>query len=146
MTKSDSIASLSKALSTFQAEVKNVTKDGKNPFFKSKYATLDAIWDAVRPLLGKHGLALTQFPSGDNELESILLHESGEWIASTLKLQVKDATAQGQGSAITYGRRYMMSAILGIATEEDDDGNAATTKPAAKAAPQRYSSNTYEPF
>lgn len=128
MQKSESLASLAKALSAFQAEMKNVTKDGKNPFFKSKYATLDGIWDAARPVLAKHKLALTQFPTGECELESILVHESGEFISSTMKMEPKDKTPQGQGSAITYARRYAMSAILGIATEEDDDGNVATGK------------------
>lgn len=133
MNKSESISVLSAALCAFQAEVENVKKDATNPFFKSKYASLDSIWDAVRPILAKNKLALSQFPSGDGELTSILLHESGEFIEVSAKMSIKEHTPQGQGSAITYMRRYAMSSILGIVTEEDDDGNEAS-KPAIKAA------------
>jgi hypothetical protein len=133
MNRSENITSLAAALCAFQADVKNVKKDAVNPFFKSKYASLDSIWDEVRPLLKNHKLALTQFPSGDGELTSILLHESGEFIEVSAKMSIKEHTPQGQGSAITYMRRYAMSSILGIVTEEDDDGNEAS-KPAIKVA------------
>lgn len=126
MNKSESIVKLAAALCAFQSEVENVKKDATNPFFKSKYATLDSIWDEVRPLLKKHKLALSQFPSGDGELTSILLHESGEYIEYSAKMSIKEQTPQSQGSSISYMRRYAMSSILGIVTEEDDDGNAAS--------------------
>jgi hypothetical protein len=121
---------LSKALSEFQSEVGNVAKDGVNPFFKSKYASLENVITTVKPLLAKHGLSYSQFPDGDG-LTTILLHESGQHLQATANLHFKDQTPQGQGSAITYMRRYALSSILGIATEDDDDGNAAS--PAAKA-------------
>lgn len=132
MNRSESIAALAAALCAFQKDVKNVKKDSVNPFFKSKYASLDSIWDEVRPILAKNKLALTQFPSGDGELTSVLLHESGEYIEVAAKMSIKEHTPQGQGSAITYMRRYAMSSILGIVTEEDDDGNEASKPVEAK--------------
>ena len=129
MNKSESIIELSKALSKFQGEVKNPANTAVNPFFKSKYAPLETVLNAVRPILSKHGLSIIQAPSSEGEYVSItttLLHESGEWIEfAPLNLKTDKNTAQGAGSAITYARRYAISAILGIASEEDDDGNNA---------------------
>lgn len=133
MEKSESITKLASALVAFQADMENVSKDATNPFYKSGYATLENIITTAKPHLGKHGLAFAQLPAGDNELTTVLMHESGEYIAATARMTPKDATPQGQGSAITYLRRYALSAALGIATEDDDDGNAASTpKPPAK--------------
>src|SRR4051794_39738370 len=132
MTQSISITELAKALGKFQAEVEHVTKDSTNPFFKSKYASLENVISTVRPHLAKHGLSFAQFPDEDG-LTTTLMHSSGNWIAAHAKLVIKDMTPQGHGSAITYLRRYALSAVLGIATEEDDDGNEAS-KPAAKPA------------
>lgn len=91
------------------------------------YADLSDVLDAVTPVLAEHGLALLQ-PLGTNgngaAVVTLLLHTSGEWIESTFPLQ-SFAKPQEQGSAITYARRYAAVALLGIATEEDDDGAAA---------------------
>lgn len=125
MNKSESIKELATALSAFQGEVENVSKDGTNPFFKSKYATLENVISTVKPILAKHGLSYAQFPSFEG-LATVLMHKSGEWISEDAKITIKDHTPQGQGSAITYMRRYALSSVLGIATEEDDDGNAAS--------------------
>lgn len=122
------LTKIAKALVGFQADMENVTKDATNPFFKSKYATLEAILTAAKPHLKKHGLAIVQLPNADG-LTTIILHESGEQLQATAWLVTKDQTPQGQGSAITYMRRYALSAALGIATEDDDDGNEAS-KPA----------------
>jgi hypothetical protein len=129
METSPEIKQLAGALSAFQSEVGNVGKDGLNPYFKSKYATLENVVNTVREPLHKNGLSFSQFPTGENELATILMHNSGEWIKATAKMTPKDASPQGQGSAITYLRRYALSAILGLATEEDDDGNAASKAP-----------------
>lgn len=134
MERSQTIAELAKALAKFQSQVAAVKKDASNPFFKSKYATLENIIETIRKPLEDSGLSFSQFPSGDNELVTILMHISGEFLQSTAKMTPKDQTPQSQGSAITYLRRYALSAILGIATEEDDDGNQATHK---KTAPQK---------
>jgi ERF superfamily len=143
MNKSPEVKELAKALAGFQAEVANVPKNGVNPFFKSKYATLENVIDTIRPTLKKNGLSFAQFPDGDG-LTTILMHTSGEWLEASSAMTVRDATPQGQGSAITYLRRYALSAVLGIATEEDDDGNAAA-KPAERAQPAARTTQRAQP-
>ena len=129
MNKSESIKELATALAKFQGEIKNPANTATNPFFKSKYAPLSDVLNAVRPILSKNGLSVLQSPSGDGEhiiVTTTLIHSSGEWIESPeLVLKADKATAQGAGSAITYARRYALSAILGISSEDDDDGNDA---------------------
>lgn len=143
MNRSDTIIELSKSLAKFQGEVANPKNTATNPFFKSKYAPLDEVLNVVRPVLSKHGLSIIQAPSSEGEHVSItttLLHESGEWIEfAPLSLKTDKNTAQGAGSAITYARRYAVSAILGIASEEDDDGNIAEPQ---KESPETNTSNT----
>jgi len=153
LDKSPSIKELAAALSAFQAEVDAVKKDAENPFFKSKYASLENVIATIKPLLAKHGLAYTQFPSliwqdahPQSSLTTILLHTSGEWLQATTPLLMKDQTPQGQGSAITYMRRYALAGVLGLATEEDDDGNAASkpvkiTKPAVVVKAEEKEAN-----
>ena len=130
MNKSEIIKELAIALSKFQGEVKNPANTASNPFFKSKYAPLNDVLNLVRPILSKNGLSVVQAPSGDGEniiVTTTLLHQSGESIEfQPLILKADKATAQGAGSAITYARRYALSAILGISSEDDDDGNHAT--------------------
>ncbi len=135
MEKSQSIKEIASALLKFQTAVKPVKKDGDNPFFKSKYATLDNIIDAIAKPMNDAGLSYSQFPSNDG-LTTILMHTSGEWLQAWVKMTPKDNSPQAQGSSITYMRRYALSAVLGIATESDDDGNAASApvKPASKTA------------
>lgn len=134
--KSQSIKQLAEALVKFQAEVENVSKDGKNPFFKSKYATLENVISTAKPSLTKNGLSFMQLPEGEG-MTTIIMHTSGEYIEAWAALELKDKTPQGQGSAITYMRRYALSAALGLATEEDDDGNAASKPVAAKAVVEK---------
>lgn len=132
MNRSESIIELSKALSKFQGEVKNPKNTATNPFFKSKYAPLEEVLNTTRPILSKYGLSVIQSPSSEGEyvsITTILMHESGEWMEfQPLKLKTDKNTAQGAGSAISYGRRYALSAILGISSEDDDDGNIAEPK------------------
>jgi hypothetical protein len=99
----------------------------------------------ARPILAKHGLSVTQLTNSPDEMKisikTILLHISGEYIASVLIMKSKEPTAQAVGSVITYGRRYSYMAILGlVASEEDDDGNGANTpsdtKSPSKSAPK----------
>lgn len=129
MNKSESITKLSIALAKFQGEVKNPGNTATNPFFKSKYAPLETVLNTVRPILSKHGLSVIQAPSTEESyivITTILIHESGEFIEpEPLKLKMDKVTAQGAGSSITYARRYALSSILGIASEDDDDGNHA---------------------
>lgn len=132
MNRSESIIELSKALSKFQGEVKNPKNTATNPFFRSKYAPLEEVLNTTRPILSKYGLSVIQSPSSEGEyvsITTILMHESGEWMEfQPLKLKTDKNTAQGAGSAISYGRRYALSAILGISSEDDDDGNIAEPK------------------
>lgn len=139
MEQSVSIENIAKALIAFQAEVETIKKDSTNPFFKSKYASLENVIEGTRAVLKKNDLAFSQFPAGDNNLTTILMHSSGEFMKSSVKMFPKENTPQGQGSAITYMRRYALSAILGLATEEDDDGNAGSkpTPPKAPATPKK---------
>lgn len=135
MQKSESIKELASALNKAQAEMSGAKKGANNPFFKSKYADLNAVVDAVRIPFSENGLSYSQFPiMEDNKVgvETILMHESGEWMSSVLTLPMTKQDPQAAGSAITYARRYALQAIAGIPAE-DDDGNAASqSKPASK--------------
>ena len=147
MKSSESIGLIAPAIVKAAADFGPVTKDATNPAFRNRYATLDAIMEQVRPVLAAHGLAVMQgvlHPETDGgrvvgiAVETRLLHLSGEWMASVVVVPVEKPTAQGAGSAISYGRRYGLSAMLGL-TAEDDDGNSAsapkrTEAPAAKVA------------
>lgn len=136
MNKSESIAEISKALVTFHSKVGAVTKDATNPFFRSKYATLDNVIDTINKPLEDAGLSYSQFPDGVNGLTTILMHTSGEWIEARYEMTPAKNDPQGLGSAITYMRRYALGAILGLATELDDDGNTASTPAKEKAIPE----------
>jgi hypothetical protein len=115
--------------------VGTIKKDATNPFFKSKYATLENIIAHITDPLATNKLTFSQFPDGAG-LTTILMHESGEWMKATMPLHM-GTKPQEQGSALTYARRYALSAVLGLAVDEDDDGNEAS-KPTAKpvAAPK----------
>jgi len=97
---------LDAALAAAQGEIEAAAKDKVNPAFRSKYADLSAVWDAIRPALSRHKVSVTQWP-----------------------VQVTKADAHGHGSAITYAKRYTLAAAIGVVADEDDDGNAAS-KPA----------------
>lgn len=129
MLKSETISSLAKALIAAQAEMKNPAFDATNPHFKSKYASLASVRAAVLPCLNKHGLTVTQLLSntdGEVTCETILIHESGEYIGSSLTIAGK-RDAHGAGSAATYARRYTLQAIVGVVGDDDDDGNGAVS-------------------
>jgi len=129
MNKSESIVTISGALVKFHAQMGKVSKDTVNPFFKNKYASLSNIIEAVTPHLTANGLTIVQMPTQDG-LETLLLHESGEYIGSTSTIAAKDASnPQAVGSAITYARRYAIGAVLSLNIDEDDDANAAATPP-----------------
>lgn len=131
-THSEVLGNLAKALASAQLEMKDAKKDSRNPHFKNTYASLSSVRETVTPVLAKHGLATLQTfePHGDNGVCVVtwLLHESGQWINSRLYVPVQKKDAQGVGSAITYGRRYALAAICGIASDDDDDGEAAVGK------------------
>jgi hypothetical protein len=128
MEKSETITSLAKALIDFQGRVQKISKDAKNPFFKSNYASLSNIQDAISKPLAESGLAYSQMPSGVNGLSTILIHaESGEYLIDTFIMPVsKPNDPQAVGSAITYAKRYALTGVLGLNIDDDDDGNKAS--------------------
>jgi len=125
------IKNIAAALLEVQRKIKNPSNTATNPFFRSKYAPLPDILNCVRPLLTENGILLIQNTgsneAGDVYVQTKIIHTSGE-IIETDKLFLKPDknTAQGSGSAITYGRRYQLTALLGISSEDDDDGNIAS--------------------
>ena len=125
--QSESIKELATALAKAQSEVKGALKDSNNPFFKSKYADLGSVWDAVREPLAKNNLAVVQFPQGDCSLLTILTHSSGEYMSASYTMTPTKKDPQGIGSAITYMRRYALQSVMGVCPE-DDDGNQASEK------------------
>lgn len=130
MNKSESIKELSIALAKFQGDITNPnnSKTVSAGAFSYKYAPLDEILNLVRPTLSKHGLSIVQIPvtsEGMVGVSTTLLHSSGEWIETLpILLKLDKQSAQGAGSAITYARRYSLSAVLGISSEDDDDATS----------------------
>lgn len=141
MKMSETINELATALSKAQGQIEDATKDGINPAFRSKYADLAAVRAVIREPLAVNDLAIMQFPrtrQGYVEVETMLIHKSGEYVSETLELPVAKFDAHGIGSGITYGRRYGMMSMLCLAAV-DDDGNAATEKatPPKKPEPKK---------
>lgn len=133
---SKSIASLAKSLAAFQAEVKQPLKDANNPFFNSKYVPLESVVEAITAVAPKHGLSFTQWATTDISgrvlVHTMMLHESGENIVFDPIAMTPESnkagivTPQSIGSAITYAKRYALSAVFGITSDQDDDGNEAS--------------------
>jgi hypothetical protein len=137
MKMSETIADLATALSKAQGQIEAATKGSVNPAFRSKYADINALRDAIREPLAVNDLSLLQFPrtlEGRVEVETMILHKSGEYMSETLSMPVSKQDAHGIGSALTYARRYGMSAMLNLAAD-DDDGNGAVEKAPAKVDP-----------
>lgn len=132
---SSELGELAKALVAFHGDEVSYKKSAINPHFRNKYTTLEDLVEAVTPVLQKHGLTVSQFPSGDGELTTYLIHTSGQYLSHSTKMFLAKTDPQGLGSAITYARRYSLAAVLGIAADVDDDANGAMP---AKA-PQRTS-------
>jgi hypothetical protein len=128
--KSTELNEIFSALSKAQEEIKVAVKDANNPFFKSKYANLQAVIESSRPALCKNNLAVTQqiIPNeqGIDYLVTTLCHSSGQWISSSMKINPAKADMQSLGSSITYARRYSYASLVGVYDgEEDDDGTMA---------------------
>jgi hypothetical protein len=133
-TQSENIAELAAALAKAQAEMGGVHKDAANPYFKSSYATLAAVWETVKPSLTKNGLSVVQLPGSDERgyyVQTQLQHSSGQWIRSCTYMKPAKEDPQGIGSLISYARRYALMAMV-MACPDDDDGEAAMGRPASK--------------
>ena len=152
MTRSETITHLAAALAKAQAEMPVAVFDATNPFLKSKYASLGSVIQASRPILAKHKLSLVQFPISQGTphedtrpieyvgVESILTHESGEFIAERILIPLTEekgkTRVQCAGSTLTYLRRYSWAAILGMYSDEDSDGGSPLQAFASKATPK----------
>ena len=128
MEKSEKINNLTKSLLQFHKEIGKIAKTSTNPFFKSKYADLPSILDAINEPLSNAGLVIVSIPDADG-LTTLLLHsESGEYISANAIMQPIKNDPQSIGSAITYQRRYSIGSILNLNIDNDDDGNKASIK------------------
>ncbi|HEC2186870.1 TPA: ERF family protein [Staphylococcus delphini] len=133
MNKSESVVEINKAMVAFRKEVKQPLKDKNNPFFKSKYVPLENVVEAIDEAATPHGLSYTQWALNDKDgrvgVATMLMHESGEYIEyDPVFMNAEKNTPQGAGSLISYLKRYSLSAIFGITSDQDDDGNAASGK------------------
>lgn len=152
--KSETIGKLAEALSKAQGMMRGAVKDSTNPFFKQNYADLASVWDACREPLSKHGLSVAQTTrvgeSGEPVIVTTLMHTSGEWITGELLVKPVKTDPQSIGSAITYGRRYALSAMVGIAPEDDDAESAQgrqhkeQVKPEPKKVEKKADSTSYK--
>ena len=139
--RSESIIELAKAMVKVQQALEPVIKNADNPFTKSKYATLSQIMEGCRKALSDNGVWVYQYnlPSDPSVMTLVteLIHaESGQWVASPLAIAVSKHDPQTIGSLLTYMRRYGLSVAVGVVSEEDDDGNAATGMDQGKQKPR----------
>ncbi|MFT8412589.1 ERF family protein [Schleiferilactobacillus perolens] len=132
MKHSDSIKSLAGALVLFRSQLVQPIKDKTNPFLKNKYVPLEGVVEAVDKGIHGTGLSYTQSVSGGDKsitVTTVIMHESGEWLElDGLTLPMAKQDAQAGGSAITYARRYSLSAAFGITSDTDDDGDTASRR------------------
>jgi hypothetical protein len=138
----DELGALAAALSKAQADAESAIKNQKNSHFRSSYADLSSVLDVAKPALAKHGLAFMTMPSFDPETATakmqviLMLSDSDQRITFESAIPISKHDAHGVASGWTYLRRYCVSAILNLSTDDDDDGNAATAKPAPNAKPK----------
>ena len=128
-TMSETIGKIAGALAKAQSGMTMIECNSSNPFFNSKYASLSAVLEVALPKLNDNGIALVQGNRWGNTdsgfyITSMLVHSSGEWIKSEIRMPVTKKDAHGIGAATTYGRRYLLSSMVGVA-QADDDGNGA---------------------
>lgn len=139
MNKSPEINELAAALVKAQPMVEGAKKGSVNPHFRSKYADLGSVWDAISEALEANGLAISQFPDETSQglpaLTTMLIHKSGQWLSATYPLISVKQDPQGFASAQTYARRYGLGAVMGVIAEDDDgEGASRPAKPTLKEA------------
>ena len=130
--KSDQIDKLAGALAKAQSQIRGAAKKSKNPFFNSNYADLHTVIESCMPQLSANGISVVQgtdFNKRDGwSVTTMLMHSSGQWIKSSCKIILgPKQDIQALGSAITYGRRYLLSSMAGVG-QFDDDGNSISQK------------------
>lgn len=136
--RSEHINELATALAKAQGSMKPASKSSLNPHFKSKYADLASVWETIREPLSANGLSVVQTLNTDPTAQTTLLyttlmHSSGQYIGSIQALLPRDKTPQGLAAALTYARRQSLQAIVGVAADEDDDGNEASGRITSQA-------------
>lgn len=138
---SSEIGELASALASAQAELSPAAKNAQNPHLKNRYADIAAVYEAIRETLPKHGLSVSQIimpHESKARVRTLLMHKSGQWLASECLMPLdRNGGPQGMGSAITYARRYSLSAIVGVVSEDDDDAEAAQPRRQQQAQPQQ---------
>lgn len=139
MNKSESIKNIAASMAQFQSEVKQPLKDKDNPFFKSKYVPLESVVEAIMDIAPKHKLSFMQWALNDESgrvgISTIVMHESGEFIEFDPVFMKSDKdTPQGNGALLTYLKRYTLSAIFGITSDEDDDANSVSGNQSSRAS------------
>jgi len=151
LKKSESIQNLSNAMAEFQKKIKQPLKDANNPFFKSQYVPLENVVEAITETGSQLGISFMQFASSDEtgsiEVATLVMHSTGEYIEfPPVRMKPESNKPQAVGSAITYAKRYALSAIFGITSDKDDDGNEATglNKPVDKQPKQQQKQQTQD--
>lgn len=140
--RSESIGNVVKALTQVQSKIRGAKKDAKNPHFRSDYATLESVLEAVRVPLAEAKLAVIQPVADDGDrvfVSTLIIHESGEFIGCRVPCVFEKRTMQAIGSAITYSRRYGLKSMLAIA-DMDDDGEQAVGRVEVEASEPLHSS------
>ena len=134
--QSDNINELIGAMNRAQLKMQPAKQNKENPFFKSHYADLTAVWDALDPFR-QEGIVMTQSPADSPDgyivLDTQITHTSGQWMRSRLKMRLAKDDCQGAGSGLSYARRYALGCMFGLVTSPDDDGNAASHPPTYQA-------------
>lgn len=138
--QSEQIDQIAAALAKAQAELRPAAKNGENPHLKNRYSDIAAVYEAIRDVLPHHGLAVAQMmlprDDGKAHVRTLLMHTSGQWLAGECVMPCQQQGPQGTGSAITYARRYSLSAMVGVVSEDDDDGEGATRRGSQPARKQ----------
>lgn len=148
MRKSESITEYAKAFCKAQLEVKQPLKDKDNPFFKSKYVPLENVTEAITTAFANNGISFSQDPTTNTEngyidVATLVMHTSGEWVEyGPLSVKPTKNDVQGAGSAITYAKRYALSAIFGITSDQDDDGNEDSKPNNSRQSPKATTKKT----
>jgi hypothetical protein len=147
LARSEQTNELAVSLAKVQGSITHAVKDSENPFHKNKYADLASVWEACRKQLAENGLSIVQLPDGLEDgcliLDTTMLHTSGQWISSRIKMPLQKQDPQGYGSTLTYARRYALAAMVGVYQDDDDANEGSMLKSQSKQ--QNKSTNTNIP-